>query len=366
MRDNQSWSLGVGRWGHVSLRIHMFLILAVGFMFGAEWNPGALNSNFFTGTAMVTVSAFLVAVVLHQAAHAFAIRSLGGEIEEIVFMPWGGTCTSSLPNSRPSSLLAHTAGIFLNGILFLIGMALLYRSGDGSIWSTVNPFQPHHFDATNSHVSFLQIFTWINFQLMVVNLIPCFPFDGAHIVRTILESMELDTPKYRIETAIMLIGHAVAFALIGTAAIWVFKHFEPGIGVLRPGWLYLLVAGTVMFFAAKHSMIVETAESNGDWEKFQDYDFGSMYDTTMFHDFSEVSDIENVAYSQWLSEKQDERRQQELESEVEEDSLADTILEKLHLSGGDVSCLSDSERSVLHRFSERVRRRRSETVSRQS
>jgi hypothetical protein len=124
----------------------------------------------------------------------------------------------------------------------------------------------------------------------------------------------------------------------------------------------MLIAGTVLFFAARHSMMVETFEPEDVWGDLRDYEFNSMYDTAMFHDFSEVSDDENMAYSQWLSEKQEERRRSQLDLELEEDSLADLILEKLHLHGGDLSCLTDSERSILHRFSERVRRRRQETV----
>ncbi len=342
----------------------MFLLLAVGLMFGAEWNPGTLNSNLFTGTAMATVIAFLITVVIHQAAHVFAIRALGGEVDQVVFMPWGGDCASNLPNSRPASSLAQLAGIFVNAMLFVIGMALIYQSGHGSVWSTINPFQPHHFDASSFQVSLLQIFTWINFQMFAINLIPCFPFDGARIVRTALESMNLGAPKYRIETAIMLIGHAVAFALIGTAVIWVFKSFEPGIGVLRPGWLYMLFAGTVLFFSARHSLLVETSEGENEWNNFRDYDFGSMHGTATFHDFAESGEIDGVAYSQWLSEKQQERRQHELELEMEEDSRADQTLEKLHNHGGDLGCLTEFERATLERFSERVRRRRSETVSR--
>lgn len=342
----------------------MFLILAVGLMFGAEWNPGAINSNFFTGTAMATVIAFLITVILHQAAHVFATRALGGEVDEVVFMPWGGDCESNLPNSRPASSLAQLAGVFLNAMLFLIGIALIYQSGRGSVWGAINPFRPHHFDVDNFQLSMLQIFTWINFQMFAINLIPCFPFDGARVVRTALLNMDLDTPKYRIETAIMLIGHAVAFALIGTAVIWALKGFEPGISLLRPGWLYLLIAGTVLFFAARHSMRVETTEPNDEWSNFHDYDFGSMHGAAMFHDFSESGEFEGLAHSQWLSEKQQERRRYELELEMEEDSRADQLLEKLHQNGGDLDCLSEAERSVLHRFSERVRRRRSETVSR--
>ena len=73
MIENQSWSLSIGRWGSVSLRVHMLFLLAVIVIFGAEWNHGVPNVNFFSGTALVTSMALLLAVLLHQTVKAFSI-----------------------------------------------------------------------------------------------------------------------------------------------------------------------------------------------------------------------------------------------------------------------------------------------------
>ena len=56
---------------------------------------------------------------------------------------------------------------------------------------------------------------------------------------------------------------------------------------------------------------------------------------------------DDSAYSQWLSEKQEARREDEFKREQEEDARADQILEKLH--NGGIACLHDEEKLILER-----------------
>lgn len=363
MKEVQSWSLGIGRWGNVSLRVHMLVMLAVIIVFGAEWNVGATNINFFSGTAAVTVMALLAALVAHQAANAFGVSCMGAEVREIEFMPWGGNCVSDLDNSDPLAPLAHAAGVFANGMLFLMGFVLLSQVDQST---AINPFQPQRFDINSPQISALRIFSWVNFQLMLVNLIPCHPFAGARIVRSVIANFQLPLTKYRTETAIMLIGHAFAFALIGCGIILMVRNYEPGIRVVGPAWGVLLVAGVALFFSARYSMIVETSESDELWDDREPKEFDFMYDTISSAGTKQEDDRESLAYSQWLSEKQEERRRFDLDREFEEDSWADRVLEKLHANGGDLECLTAPERGVLNRFSERVRRRREQGVTESS
>ena len=360
MREERSWSLGIGRWGNVTLRVHMLFLLAVVVVFGAEWNVGATNINFFSGTAAVTVMALLGAVVIHQTANAFGISCVGAEVREIEFMPWGGNCVSNLDDSNPLAPLAHASGLFANGMLFLMGFVLLHQTDNSA---AINPFQPQRFDINNPQVSALQIFSWVNFQLMLVNLIACHPFDGAKIVRSVIANFKLPLTKYRTETAIMLIGHACAFAIIGTGIVLMVRNYEPGIRATGPAWVVFLLAGVTLFFSARYSMIEETTENDEPWHDRDQKEFGFMFDTMGTAETKNDEDErESLAYSQWLSEKQEERRRFDLDREFEEDSWADRVLEKLHANGGDLECLTEPERGVLNRFSERVRRRREQGV----
>ena len=355
MIENQGWSFSIGRWGSVSLRVHMLFLLAVIVIFGAEWNYGATNQNFFSGTAVVTSMALLLAVLVHQTVKAFSISCLGSEVHEIEIAPWGGNCVSDLEDSNIASVFANASGLFANGMLFLMGFVLLYQTDQ---FNGINPFRPTRFDINSPQITALQIFSWVNFQLMLINFIACHPFDGAKIARSAIASFELPLSKYRSEKAIMLIGHACAFALIGTGIILMVRNYEPGIQIAGPSWMVLLFAGVTLFFSARYSMIVETTENEEPWEELEDQDFGMMFDMLEGREINLEGDQESFAYSQWLNEKQAARRRYELELEVEEDGWADRVLAKLHSHGGDLDCLTDPERGVLDRFSARVRRRR--------
>ena len=360
MRDNQIWSTSIGRWCGIPVRAHLFLFLFVAVMFGHEWNVGYPNSNFFAGTAMVTVAALLVAIVLHELAHVFAAASIGGRTDEVVLMPWGGNSEMVLPNQGYAALVAHFAGPFVNGMLFLLGLTLLVQTQYASLAQLINPFRPHRFNPSDWQVSVVEIFTWVNFQLMAVNLIPCFPFDGARIVRTLIEGSGIDRPRYWIETAIRLIGNATAFGMIFLAGILFYRSYEPG--NIQPGWLYVSLGGITLLFAAKYSMFQETADADEEWREFDELEYSSLYETDSSLYLDAASESENLAYSQWLIEKQESRLEAQRLQEQEEDERADAILEKLHANGGNLGCLTDEERMILDRFSERIRKRRQQSV----
>jgi Zn-dependent protease len=262
-----------------------------------------------------------------------------------------------LPDSGPARAVVYLAGPFINGAVFLLGTILLLQNENSTLTELVNPFAPHWFDAANWQVSLAAIVTWVNFQLMLVNMIPCFPFDGANIVRSLIDTLNVDLPKYRVESAIKVIGHAVAFALIGLA--WIFRHYSTGSSLpIQPTWLLFLLFGITLLFSAQYSLSRETQTEDSDWDDVEDMDYDSIYNESSIFDFSD--DTENSAYSQWLSEKQDERREEQRRIEVEEDRRADEILKKLH--GGSLSSLTEEERSILDRVSARIRRRRQQGV----
>ena len=122
--------------------------------------------------------------------------------------------------------------------------------------SFMNPFQPNVYMFSDGAVSLIKIIAWVNFQLLVVNLIPCFPFDGAELVRSMLELLQLDDSKLRSESAIMVIGNGCAFGLIGFA--WLL--YGQKTGPVEPVWFIMLAAGISMYFAARYSLDQETAE----------------------------------------------------------------------------------------------------------
>jgi len=83
-----------------------------------------------------------------------------------------------------------------------------------------------------------------------------------------------------------------------------------------------------------------------------------MYEDSDFFHFDETD--QNGSYSQWLLEKQHAREAMDHELEADEERRADEVLQKLHESG--ITALTNDEKRILDRFSERLRRRRQSGV----
>ena len=169
-----------------------------------------------------------------------------------------------------------------------------------------------------------------------------------------IESMQLGVPRHRIESTIMAIGHGLAFTMLGMA--WLLRGYDGG--EIQPAWFVLLVAGIGLIFTARYSFARETAYDDPDWDEIENAEYDSMYEEGDFFHFRETDD--NGSYSQWLLEKQHARDAVEQDMEANEERQADEILEKLHRSG--ITGLTEDEKRILDRFSERLRRRRQSGV----
>lgn len=363
MAENHVWSASFGRWFGIPVRIHALLILFVALIFGIEWHYQHLLGTASQGTATVTLLVLLSSIVVHELAHLFALFNLGGYCRSMVLMPWGGNSDFATHDSGKARAVIHLAGPFVNGVIFLLGALVLSRHWQADLVSLVNPFRPHAFHAGDWEHSLLGIVTWVNFQLMLVNLIPCFPFDGAAVIRSVIDLLDVDIPVHRSESAVLAMGHAAAFTLIGMS--WLLRDSE--FGALQPAWFILLIAGISLIFAARYSWYRQTIFEDADWDDLDDGSFDIEYGTPFDGDederaFLEISDkLAMEKELPWLMDEDESFQHGDSAVEAEEEKLADEILIKLH--GRSVDCLSESERSLLIRVSERIRRRRAQEVN---
>ncbi len=356
MAEDHVWSVSAGRWFGVPVRIHVSLMVFIAMIFGVEWHYQDMIERSFGGTGLVTALVLIGSILVHEFAHLFAIANLGGHCNGMLLTPWGGNSDSTLLESGRSRAIIHMAGPFVSGMVFLFGAAILIRHTNANLESLINPLRPHGFRSANWELTILEIVTWVNFQLMAVNLLPCFPFDAAAALRATIDSLHLDVPRHRIESAIMAMGQGLAFTMIGMA--WLLRGYDGG--SIQPAWFVLLLAGITLTFAARYSYARETAYEDPDWDELEGAEYDSMYEDSDFFHFADADADENGSYSQWLMEKQHARESIEQELEADEERQADEILEKLHQSG--ITELSEDEKRILDRFSERIRRRRQSGV----
>ena len=365
MNENQSWSAGIGRWMGVQVSVHVLLMLFVAAIFCVQYQFNHLINRDMAGTAMITTLVLLGSILVHELAHIFVLFNLGGMARRIVLTPWGGNSNMYLPSEPVARLIVHLAGPFVNASVFLIAAALLTQSHQVDVVSLINPFRPHAYVLSDSVVSLIKIVAWINFQMLVVNLIPSFPFDGANIVRSLFEMFGLADSKIRSESALMVLGNGCALTIIGLS--WLAYGQNPG--PIEPAWFLMLAAGITLYFAGRYSFDCQTATNNEVPDRIdeRDWDFEGYPHEASFFGLANADDYQDLPAddaevlagtdSQWMQEKQRARAADERERELREERQADVILEKLH-SGGGIGSLSEDDREVLNRVSHRLRKRR--------
>jgi len=160
----------------------------------------------------------------------------------------------------------------------------------------------------------------------------------------------------------MVLGNGVGIGIIGSA----FFLMDYDRSLIRPVWFFVMSFGIALYFASRYSFEIETKDLESPYAN-QDWDFGQLASDAAFYGSSddfhshldEPSDEDMISQSQWMTEKQEARQREIREREYQEDRKADEILQKIHKGGKGMEGLSENDRAVLNRVSDRLRRRRS-------
>ncbi|MCE9590843.1 MAG: site-2 protease family protein [Planctomycetes bacterium] len=150
-------------------------------------------------------------VLLHEFGHALATRSVGGRAERIVLWPLGGVAFVD-PPPRPGAVLwSIAAGPLVN--VLLMPVLFVFAAWMG-VWSGpthgVLPF-PDHLNALADPQRFAFYILFINFILLVFNMLPVYPLDGGQILQALLW-FPLGRPlSLRIAAGIGLLAAATGF-----------------------------------------------------------------------------------------------------------------------------------------------------------
>lgn len=300
----------------------------------------------------MTVVVVLAMAILHELAHAFAATTLGGRLRELVITPWGGQSDILLPLLPREQLLVHAAGPFFNAAVFAIGALLLTMTGQESFWRLIDPLRPFPLQAGTVEISLIKITTWVNFQMLVVNLIPAFPFDASRIIRSGVLSYNPRTPTLNLEGAIM--GMGITSGLLMFLFAWLCRDLN--YGEIQPTWFVLVITGLLLIFSARYGYHLKVVETQKELQVFDEYVNYEMLDDDL--DFQEpwLSEYEEDAIADWLHDQQPRRDNAERSVAIDEETRVDAILKKVHEQGSEN--LTEEEKEFLNRISQQYRRRR--------
>jgi Zn-dependent protease len=129
-----------------------------------------------------------VAVILHESSHAFAARTLGVKVRDIVVHPLGGMTRLDWTARDPlKEAMISCAGPAVNllvaGILWIVFRGTLQEPARWMAW-------------------FVLPFLTANAALGALNLVPAFPMDGGRVLRALLSTKLGHLPATRIAARI--------------------------------------------------------------------------------------------------------------------------------------------------------------------
>jgi Zn-dependent protease len=338
----QRWSLSLGHWAGIHVRIHIFLLLFA--VLSLAYMPVDLY-----WPAFLTLAVAAASLALHEAAHALAALRVGGKVDTVILGPVGGLVSPRVPDEPEVQLFVALAGPIMHLSLVVVAAVGLTLAGYSDvILELLKPLNLSLYDdgSTNTWLLVGKLTLWLNWMLMLLNLLPAYPFDGGPIFRAML------WPALGRRTARVVTGRAgmVVGVLIAAAAIPEFG--PPELNSFTFVKLPLVMLGIFVFFSARQDLV-------SDWSEDLFDDVGGYRVRSDGVDLLAPMELENDEEEAVLVEhqhRQGEPREQRRQSqEAFEDARVDDILARLHDTS--ISQLSREEIEILQRASERYKQR---------
>jgi Zn-dependent protease len=336
-----NWSFRVGRLWSIDIRVHVFFLIAAIVLVWMEIPNADSRQPWTLGQVMVDalgVYAMLFFIVLvHELGHCYGARRTGGEASEILLWPLGGLAYVNPPHNAKSHLLTALAGPAVNVLFCLLcaGILTVWVGSIGAVpWNPLHPTTP--IDAgvyPTTGQAWVMRFFGISYFLLLINMLPIFPFDGGRVVQAWL----WPSKGYRSSMEI-----ATSTGMIGAILVGLFGLFT------QESWLILMIAvfGYITCWQTRRQ-VRELAElGEGEFG----YDFSRGYAS---FEQSEPTPRRPGYLARRRIRKAALRAEQERREREHHQQLVEQILGKISKSGMD--SLTEHERQVLHAETQRHR-----------
>ncbi len=348
MTDLLTWSINLGRWSGVQIRIHVFLIFfAVGGLINAVVAQGHP-----VGATASWLLLLLIALAIHELGHAVMASIQNVEVEDVRLWPLGNFVMPG-PTRAGESIAVASAGLATSGGLAVASAIFLRFAGYSMIFSPFGWGADSGAPVDRAGVSapaftgFWAIgwFGHINWVIFLANLIPALPFDGGRIFRRYLARSAVGLTRDNPYAQWMARAMAGILTLVGLVRI-VTSSFNEGVILFTLAILIELIVRTE----------TRMLEDGGFFEDgVFGYDFSEGY-TSLEAGAAKVRPYRESAIKRWRRKRSDSRRQRRIAREAAEERRMDEILEKLYLHGK--GALTDEEHRFLVRVSAKIRNNR--------
>jgi Zn-dependent protease len=391
MRDPITWAFPLGRMFGIDVRVHFTLpVVMIGLIMKAATAPEAPTGLWVDATVVMLV--LFASILLHEFGHCFAARSVDGEASEILLWPLGGLAACDLPHAPRAHLLTALGGPAVNLLLCVAAGGALtfvalvpplnpfggapYRPElrdwrNGVVKKTYHsyPQTPPQADATaadkakapaprgpeavlagstltaggtqdkaaSTPLSTWQVLAaqtfWVNWLLLLLNVLPGFPLDGGRVLQSILwwrgDFRQATSTACYVGFVVMLV--LAAFAIMD--------------------WNVMCIAlAWFVYVSCKQQLIL--LETGGEDVPFG-YDFSQGYSSLEGETPPPTRRRRPNMVQRWLQRRAARKAQREVELREAEDRRMDALLEKVQRDG--LQSLTDEERRFLTRVSARYR-----------
>jgi Zn-dependent protease len=369
-----SWSVHLSYLRGIDVRLHIhFPLLALLAVYGSfryfpHHGPLATSSIFGSSTAgspwaglqlvLLGLLILLVSVALHELGRLVVVYRLGGHFDRIILTPTGGGTIPRLPDDPTVHLVTALFGPLVHLALMVAAACGLVLAGQPQVIELLKPLAPSlqtgHLQPNGSWLLLAaQLAVWLNWLLLLVNLLPVDPLDGAMLVRGLLWPV-----VGRASESVMTGRFAMVVALFMAVLAVAYRHatVDTLLGTPIPAWLPLGILAVVLVWGANRCVDGDSIQTRRALDEV-DHD-APLWLTPQWPDeeFGHGEDREAVLIERFQDRQQVTLERKRFEQEANEDARVDAILARLHQCT--LEELSEEERAVLKRASRRYRQRR--------
>lgn len=380
MRDPMSWAVTVFRAFGIPVKVHLlFVVVALGLFLRQITLPG--NPVWWADVFLLTVVVLFVTVLLHEFGHCFAGRAVGGEPTEILIWPLGGLAFVDVPQNWRAHTITAAGGPLVNLVVCILGgcaiagagfvpnlnpladpyLAELRSPADGRTYTSeygLRLYKPGTAEEVKPTAEVLDRFAkkeadlgpgieraklptwvvwvqrvfWLNWLLLLINLLPAYPLDGGQMLQGLLWARS----GYRQGTAVAVYAGYLVAVLVLVASISMNESLLMGLS------LFIL-----------YSCFTRLSTLEAEDGLYGDFSQGYL---SLERDEGPVPRPKKQNFlKRWLQVRAARRLQREIEQRQMDDERMDQLLDKIAKFGK--AALTDEERRFMERVSARYRNR---------
>lgn len=346
MRDPFNWTIQLGRWGGVRVRLHFLLLLFA----ALALLEAALAENHPVGPTASWLLLLLGVLLLHELGHVLAASRLGVEPDDVRLWPLGNLISPAHPRygSRSAeTVIVSASGLLVSGTLALACAVVLSLVFEARM--VFNPFgnelgggspllaDGKSYAAPLSSIWWLGWFGYLNWVIFLANLIPASPLDMGRVLRGLTETPWGSSPRDGMIATWTARVCAVVLIIGGLIRIVMGSY----------GGFTLIALGLFLYFMAR--LETRMLDEGGYFEDTVfGYDFSQGY-TSLEAGSATVRPAREGALSRWRRRRSEQRMRRQAAKEAAEEQRMDEILDKIHREGRQM--LSAEEQRFLVRVS---------------